>query len=144
MSTAPPSDIPHARSEYREKAYQPRWVILTAHRASSDEPITVEMNLDQWIDLAPVQYVIKLELSQQQPRRPRAVSNHSGGALPVPRGHIEWKDGQNWVVLTAYRAGTQEPVTVEMTLGQWFVLKPVRDAVYDELESWQDRRMPKW
>ena len=88
--------------------------------------------------------MVKLELPQPQPRRPSAISNNSGGVLPVPRGHIEWKGGRNWVVLTAYRAGTQEAVTVEMPLGHWFVLKPVRDAVYDELESWQDRRMPKW
>jgi hypothetical protein len=139
-----PSDIPNARFEYREKAYQPHWIVITANRAGSNEPATVEMSLDQWIRLAPVQYVVKLELSQQQPRRPGAGANNSGEGLPVPRGHIEWRDGQNWVVLTANRAGTQEVVTVDMTLGQWFPLKPVRAAVEDGLDSWLDRQMPKW
>jgi hypothetical protein len=144
MNTVPPADVPNAHFEFREKAWQPRWIILTAHREGSDEPVTVEMSLDDWIHLAPVQYVVKLELSQQQPRRPRAQISSSSEALPVPRGHIEWKDGQNWVVVTARRLGTQEAVTVEMTLGQWSPLKPVRAAVQDGLDNWVYGQMPKW
>jgi hypothetical protein len=143
-NTIPSSEIPNAVFEYRKNAYQARWIILTAHRIGSGETVTVEMSLDQWIKLAPVQYVVKLELSQQQPRRPRPVTDDSARTLPVPQGYIEWKDGQNWVVLTAYRAGTEEAVTVEMTLGQWLPLKPVRAAVRDGLDNWQDRKMPKW
>jgi hypothetical protein len=138
------NNIPNARFEYREKGYQRRWIVITANLAGSDEPVTVEMSLDQWIHLAPVQYAVKLELSRQQPRRPGAAANDSTTTLPVPRGHVEWRDGQNWVVLTAHRAGTQEAVTVEMTLGQWFPLKPVRAAVEDALDNWLYRQMPKW
>jgi hypothetical protein len=144
MNTIPPIDVPSARFDFRERSYQPHWIVLTALRTGSDEPVTVEMSLDQWIHLAPVQYVVKLELSQQQPRRPRAPIHDPAVMPPVPRGHIEWKDGQNRVVITAYRAGTQEPVTLEMTLGQWFPLKPVRAAVQDGLDNWVDRQMPKW
>jgi hypothetical protein len=138
-------DVPNARFDFRERAYQPRWILLTARCAGiANEAATIEMSLDDWIHLAPVQYVVKLELSQQQPRRPRALISNSSEALPVPRGHIEWKEGQNWVVITAYRVGTQEPVTVEMPLGQWLPLQPVRAAVRDGLDNWVYGQMPKW
>jgi len=145
MSTVAPSEFPTARFEFRNEGYQPRWILVTAYRAgSSDNLVTVEMDFGQWLALAPVQYVVKLELSQQQPRRPVAAAEDSVATPMVPRGHIEWKDGQNWVALTANRAGTQEPVTIEMTLWQWFGLKPVRAAVDDQLVNWHDRKMPKW
>jgi hypothetical protein len=54
------------------------------------------------------------------------------------------EEGRNWVILTAYRLGTKDAATVEMTLGQWFALKPVRDAVMDAFESWYDSKMPRW
>jgi hypothetical protein len=144
MNTLAPADIPNGHFELRSDARHPHWVILTAYHVGSEEPMMVEMTLDQWIVLAPVLYVIQLELSQRQPRRPSGVTRDSASVLPVPRGHIEWKDGRNWVVLTAYRAGTQNAVTVKMTLGHWFALKPVRAAVMDRFENWQDRKMPKW
>ncbi|MGA7487239.1 MAG: hypothetical protein WBW74_09940 [Xanthobacteraceae bacterium] len=50
---------------------------------------------------------------------------------------MEWKDGQNWVILTAYRSGTRDPVTLEFTLWQWLELIPVRYAVEERLERWQ-------
>lgn len=143
MNTTAVSDIPNAHFESRRE-YHPTWIVLTACRVDSADSATVEMNLTQWFNLAPVQYVIKLELSRQQPRRPSAIINTSPAALPVPRGHIEWKNGQNWVVLTAYRSGTQEATTVEMTLGQWFALKPVRFMVADRLDRWRDRASPTW
>ncbi len=142
-NTVAPDEIPRGLFGLKEKDIH-NWVFLTAFAAGSQDPMTVEMTLDQWMVLPPVQYVVKLELSQQQPRRPSASSNDPAATLPVPRGHIEWKDGQNWVVLTAYRIETKEAVTVEMTLAQWFALKPVRAAVRDRLESWQDRKMPTW
>jgi hypothetical protein len=81
--------------------------------------------------------IIKLELSRQQPRRPVGASSEAATSLPVPRGHMEWKDGQNWVILTAFRTGTKEPVTLEFTLWQWLRLIPVRYAVEERLERWQ-------
>jgi len=59
---------------------------------------------------------------------------------PFPRGHIEWKDGQNWVILTAYCAGSDEVTTVEVPLTQWFALVPVRCAVEERLERWQENK----
>jgi hypothetical protein len=53
---------------------------------------------------------------------------------------MEWKDGQDWVILTAFRTGTKEPVTLEFTLWQWLRLIPVRYAVEERLERWQWRR----
>jgi hypothetical protein len=145
MNTSP-SDIPSAHFDARIQDYDPCWIILNAYRAGTNEVVTnevvtVEMSYGQWLDLPPVEYVIKLELSRQQPRCPRAVAGNAAETLAVPRGHVEWKDGQNWVVITAFRAGTQDPVTVEMTLGQWFGLKPVGYAVMNRLESWQERKM---
>jgi hypothetical protein len=72
------------------------------------------------------------------------MTNDSADTQPVPHGHIEWKDGQNWVVVTANRIGIQEPITLEMTLAQWLALRPVRRAVEAVLENWHDRKMPKW
>lgn len=46
----------------------------------------------------------------------------------VPRSRIAWRDGQNRVRLVAFRAGTQEQVTVEMTLDEWMRLEAVRYA----------------
>jgi hypothetical protein len=143
MNTVTP-DIPSEHIELRDDPRHPHWVILTAYRIDSQDPVTVEIPYDQWIFLPPIQYVIKLELSRQQPRRPAAVSNTPGETLPVPRGHVEWKDGQNWVVLTACRIGTQEAVTVEMTLGQLFTLRLMRLDVREQLECWHDRKRPVW
>jgi hypothetical protein len=128
------TEIPYGRLDWKDNQI---WVILTARRTGGEEPVTIEIALGQWIDLAPVQYVMKTELSRQQPRRPGPVANDSAPALSVPRGHIEWKEGQNWVVLTACLLGSQTPVTVEITLGQWFALIPVRYAVEEQLERWE-------
>src|SRR5689334_4033910 len=118
MTSTSTGEIPTARFEFRnEERYQPYWIVVTAYRSGSNDPVTFEMDFGQWHALAPVQYVIKLELSQKQPRRP---SPDSERPTTVPHGHIEWKNGQNWVVVTAHRIGTKEAVTIEMTLGQWF------------------------
>ena len=138
MNTVAPSDVPRGIENWRRD----HWVVvLTAYRARSEEAVTVEMTLDQWFDLPPVQYVVKVELSRQQPRRPAGITGDATAALPVPRGHIEWRNGQNWVILTAYRAGSQEAVTVEVTLTQWFALIPVRSAVEERLERWQNNKL---
>jgi hypothetical protein len=144
MSAVDPTQIPTARFEFRNEPPQPYWVLVTAHRAGGDQPVTVEMDFTQWLALAPVQYVVKLELSQKQPRRPVASAEDSVATASIPRGHIEWKDGQNWVILTAHHAGTHEPVTVQMPLSRWFALKPIRAAVADHLDNWHNRKMPKW
>jgi hypothetical protein len=136
-------DIPDTRGELRRDASHPHWFILKAYRADSNDPVEVELSLDQWWDLAPMQYTLKLELSRQQPRRPSRITDGSA-ALSVPRGHIEWKNGQNMVVLTAHRYGTQESITVEMTLAQWIVLSPVRYIVTEHLDRWRDRQLPRW
>ena len=138
MNTVAQRDTPYGRLNFKE--YQ-NWVILTARRAGSEDLVTVEMTLDQWFDLPPVQYVVKTELSRQQPRRPAATSTDPAAILSVPRGHIEWKQGQNWVVLTAYLAGSKDVVTVEIPLGQWFGLIPVRAVVEDRLERWQENKL---
>jgi hypothetical protein len=65
------NDIPNARFEYREKGYQRHWIVITANLAGSDEPVAVEMSLDQWIRLAPVQYAVKLELGSSHAVRAR-------------------------------------------------------------------------
>lgn len=144
MSTV---DVPSGVYEFRNKDFRnPYWVTLTAYRADGKGPVVVEMTASEWHYLPLVQYVVKLLLSQQQPRRPSKISNDNDPAatLPIPRAHIEWKDGQNWVILTSNQAGTQEAVTVEMTLAEWFDLMPVRSEVRDGLEAWQQKRMPKW
>jgi hypothetical protein len=115
-------------------------VLVTACRAGSDEVVTVEITLAQWLELPPVQFVIKTELSRKQPRRPTKSTDEVGAALPVPRGHIGWRDGQNWVSLTAQLVGSQDAVTVEMTLGQWFALVAVRAAVEEHLERWESNK----
>ena len=140
MNTVAPIDIPHGRLEQRPHEKH-NFVILTAFRAEGEDPITVEMTLDQWLDLPPVQYVVKTELSRQQPRRPTGVTDDPTTTHVVPRGHIEWKDGQNWVVLTAHVAGSKEATTVGMTLTQWFALNLVRYAVDEQLERWQENRL---
>jgi hypothetical protein len=124
----------------------PYWVTLAAYRADGKGPVVVEMTAGEWHYLPLVQYVVKLLLSQQQPRRPNKISaeNDPAAMLPIPRAHIEWKDGQNWVLLTANQVGTQEPVTVEMTLADWFALMPVRSEVRHGLEAWQQKKMPRW
>jgi hypothetical protein len=132
MDTVASNDVPRGRLDWRRD----HWVvILTTDLTGNGEALTVEMTLDQWLDFPPVQYVIKTELSRQQPRRPAGITNDPATAHVVPRGHIEWKDGQNWVVLTAYAA-----VTVEVTLTQWFALAPVRYAVEERLERWQENK----
>jgi hypothetical protein len=137
------ADIPNTRGEQRRDAYHPHWFILTAYRADTTDPVEVELSLDQWWDLAPMQYTLKLELSRQQPRRPSAIAE-GPTALSIPRGHIEWKNGQNMVVITAHRYQTQEPMTVEMTLAQWMMLKPVRYIVMEHLDRWRDREPARW
>jgi len=137
MNTVASKDVPHGRLDQRP--HQMHWiVILAAYRAGSEDLVTVETTLDQWLDLPPVQYVVKTELSRQQPRRPTRVTGDD--AATVPRGHIEWKDGQNWVILTAYCAGSDEVTTVEVPLTQWFALVPVRCAVEERLERWQENK----
>jgi hypothetical protein len=139
MNTVAPNDVPHSRLDSRP--HEKHWiVILTAYRAGSEDPVTVEMTLDQWLDLPPVQYVVKTELSRQQPRRPTGITDDPATAHAIPRGHIEWNDGQNWVVLTAYAAGSKEAATVRMTLTQWFALNLVRYAVEEQLERWQENK----
>jgi hypothetical protein len=49
----------------------------------SDEVVTVEMTLDEWIKLPPVQFVVKTELSRKQPRRPTKATDEAGAALPA-------------------------------------------------------------
>jgi hypothetical protein len=133
-----PNDIPRARMIPRLDP--PRVVvIITAYQAGTKEPATIEMRLEQWMDLLPVQYVVKLQLSKQQPRRP-TQTNGSDAESPVPRGHIEWRDGQNWVVVTAARADTGEPVTFEMTLAQWFTFAPVQWATDFRLGRWREHK----
>jgi hypothetical protein len=138
MNTVESSDVPRGLLDWRSD----HWVVvLTAYRTGSDKVVTVEITLAQWLDLPPVQYVVKIELSRQQPRRPADITGDPAAALPVPRGHIEWKDGQNWVILTAYCAGSKETATVEVTLTQWFFLIPVRCAVEERLERWQGDKL---
>jgi hypothetical protein len=115
-------------------------VVVTACRAGSDEVVTVEMTLDQWAELPLVQFVAKTELSRKQPRRPTKATDEVGAALPVPRGHIVWRDGQNWISLTAQLLGSPDAVTVEMTLGEWFALVAVRAVVEEQLERWQSNK----
>jgi len=135
MNTVESSDVPRGLLDWRSD----HWVVvLTAYRTGSDKAVTVEMTLAQWFELPPVQYVVKIELSRQQPRRPTRVT--CDDATTVPRGHIEWKNGQNWVILTAYCAGGDEVTTVEVTLTQWFALILVRCAVEERLERWQENR----
>jgi hypothetical protein len=144
MNTIASSEVPYGRLDWKENQ---NWVILTARRTGSEEPVTVEITLAQWLDLPPVQYVMKTELSRQQPRRPGALATDPALAHSVPRGHIEWKEGQNWVVLTAYAVGSQAAVTIEIPLGQWFALIPVRYAVEERLERWQankQRQLGYW
>jgi hypothetical protein len=143
MNTVASDNVPSGIYVLRSDARNPYWLVLTAHRADGQGPVAVEMTAGEWYYLPPVQYFVKLHLSQQQPRRPSRTDNDPTAVLPVPRGHIEWKGGQNWVVVTAHRAGTQEPVTVEMTLADWFALMPVRSAVRDGLEGWQRKRRPQ-
>jgi hypothetical protein len=128
-------EIPHGRLDFRDSRF---WVLVTAYRAATNDVVTIDMTLEQWLELPPVQYIIKLELSRQQPRRPTASIGRE--AAPVPRAHIEWKEGQNWVVLTAFRTRTEEPVTMEFTLWQWMGLIPVRSAVEERLERWQGNK----
>jgi hypothetical protein len=144
MNTIASSEVPYGRLDWKQNQ---NWVILTARRTGSEEPATVEITLAQWLDLPPVQYVMKTELSRQQPRRPGTVTNDLASAHSVPRGHIEWKEGQNWVILTAYAVVSQAAVTIEIPLGQWFALIPVRYAVEERLERWQankQRQLGYW
>jgi len=141
MTSVASGEIPTSRLDFRNKGYQPYWMLVTAYRSGSNEPVTIEMDFGEWLAFAPVQYVVKLELSQKQPRRPAPNKDRPE---TVPHGHIEWRDGQNWVVVTAHRTGTQEAVTIEMTLWQWFGLKMVRFAVEQHLTNWHDRKMPRW
>lgn len=134
VGITPQMPMPLGRLDFREGQ---TWVIVPGPRAGTEDVVTVDMTLDQWLELPPVQYVIKLELSRQQPRRPTGPASGSPASLPVPRGHMEWKDGQNWVVLTACRTGTKEAVTQEFTLWQWLQLTAVRYAVEERLERWQ-------
>jgi hypothetical protein len=134
IGVKPQFDMPHGRLDFREGQF---WVIVPAPRVGTEDVVTVDMTFDQWLELPPVQYVIKLELSRQQPRRPTGAASGSPASLPVPCGHMEWKDGQNWVILTAFRTGTKEPVTLEFTLWQWLELRPVRYAVEERVERWQ-------
>jgi hypothetical protein len=144
MNTVSSSDVPSGIYVLKRDARNPHWVVLTAQRADGEGPVAVEMTAGEWYHLPPVQYAVKLQLSQQQPRRPSRTRNDNDAAatLPIPRGHIEWKDGQNWVILTANRVGTQEPVTVEMTLAEWFALLPVRAAIRHGLDEWRARKKP--
>jgi hypothetical protein len=127
-------DMPFGRLDFRDNR---TWVIIPGRLAGTEDLVSVEMTLEYWLELPPVQYVIKLELSQQQPRRPIAAAREDALTRPIPRGHFEWKDGQNWVILTACRTGTNEPVVLEFTLWQWLQLIPVRYAVEERLERWQ-------
>jgi hypothetical protein len=136
--TFAPTDVPRALlASIRTGGHA---VLVTACRAGSDEVVTVEMTLGEWIKLPLVQFVIKTELARKQPRRPTKIADAADTALPVPRGHIGWKDGQNWVSLTAQLVGSQDVATVEMTLGQWFALVAVRYAVEEHLERWESTR----
>ena len=68
-----PNDIPSARFVLKRN-YHPHWIVLTAYRAGgSDEVVSVEMNLDQWIKLQPVRYAVKSEISGRKPRQPAPV-----------------------------------------------------------------------
>jgi hypothetical protein len=138
MDTVASNDVPRGHLGWKDGQ---NWVILTAYRTGSEEAVTVEMPLDQWYDLPPVQYVVKVELSRQQPRRPGVTTGDPTAALPVPRGHIEWRDGQNWVILTAYCTETQEAATIEVALTRWFGLIPVRAVVEEQLERWQNNKL---
>ena len=131
----PPLGIPNA--DWVADSSIARRLVLTACRAGTWDPVTIEMTEFEWFDLVPVKYVVKLALSRKQPRRPKNTAEESATSLVVPRGHIEWRDGQNWVILTARRAGTQDPVTVDMTLAQWFALEPVQFAIDSEFERWR-------
>jgi hypothetical protein len=128
---------PHGRLDYK---HNQSWAIVTACRAGTEELVTIETTLEQWLDLLPVQYVVKTALSRQQPRRPIPVSNDDASSL-VPRAHIEWREGQNWVVLTAHLLESRDAVTVDIPLHEWFCLIPVRHAVEDRLERWQENKL---
>ena len=136
-----PNDVPSARFVLKRN-YHPHWIVLTAYRAGgSDEVVSVEMNLDQWIKLQPVRYAVKSEISGRKPRQPAPVVPDPAVAPPVPRGHIESKDGQEWVVVTACRAESEEVVSIEMTLAQWVTLKPIRYAVMSQTERCEERQL---
>jgi hypothetical protein len=137
-NAAEPNDVPRGRWDFKEAQH---WIVVTARGVGSDEPATVEMTLDQWYKLPPVQYVVRLQLSRQQPRRPRAATHDPGVVHNIPHASIEWKDGQNWVILTAYRAGSREVTSVEMTLGQWIAFGPVQSIVEERLERWEENKL---
>jgi hypothetical protein len=91
MNTVASKDVPHGRLDQRPHQMH-SIVILAAYRAGSANLVTVKTTLDQWLDLPPVQYVVKTELSRQQPRRPTRVTGDD--ATTVPRGTLNGRTGR--------------------------------------------------
>jgi hypothetical protein len=131
-----PISAPYGRFDWRqnERKFGQYFVVITAYCRAVDDMVTIEMTAEEWAALPPVQYAANLLLSRQQPRRP-GITSDPDSATRVPRGHIEWKDGQNWVTVTALGDAGQGVITVEITLAEWFSFMPVQTAVEDRLSQ---------
>jgi hypothetical protein len=59
--------LPHARIEPTDA--ESRRVVLAAHRAGSGDPVTIAIPWEQWVDLAPVQWVIEGVLERREEKK---------------------------------------------------------------------------
>jgi hypothetical protein len=66
-SPAPADTLPHAWIEPNNA--EARRVVLRARRPGGDEPVTIAIPWDQWVDLAPVQWVVEEELERRQEKK---------------------------------------------------------------------------
>ena len=108
-------------------------VIVTFRRPEDRALVSLEMDLEQWSSLPPVEYAVKLATAKKQPRLPK---NAPCDPTAIPRAHIEWKRGENWVVLTASPRNSAEKLTTEIPLGTWFTMPAVQFEIEKTRERW--------
>jgi len=141
--------IDRTRFEVIEDYYEPRGddfvVILTGRLRDAEQVVTVEIEGDDWFCLLPVRRMIEDELKSRGLDGPASFTfiDKPEFSDRVPGGRIEHRERDDWVVITAFIAGSKEQAaTVELPLAQWTNLAPVRFAIDLEVYARQSEGYP--
>jgi hypothetical protein len=120
------------------------FVTVTGRRSDDDDSATtVEIHETEWHALPPVRQAVDEELARRGlplEAAARAAGNPAPGDT-LPHAWIEPTDADaRRVVLTARRAGGEEPVTIAIPWDQWVDLAPVQWVVEEELERREEKK----
>jgi hypothetical protein len=100
-------------------------ITITGRCTGGDESATVEMTERDWQLLAPVRQAVEEERKRLHISAAPLAMVAADAVPALPRAHLERRQDQTWVILTACRAGGTDAVSLEIPWPQWSALAPI-------------------